>query len=148
MQQRNDSFYDNLDQTVLLTYYYSLSISRIPHYLQYSYFMIPGIGLQMASRATIRHHSEQLLMHAIVQFKSHAILFDPVALLVALTSPSIGSKAQLSWSFAILTLSGGLILTCRGWVKEPSGLRSRRFFGYIFFFFEFGSGCHIDISRL
>jgi hypothetical protein len=66
------------------------------------------------------------------------MLFDPVALLVALTSLSISSKIQLSWSFAILTLSGGLILTCRGWVKEPSRLRFRQFSGYIFFFLDFG----------
>lgn len=94
--------------------------------------MIPGIGLQMASRVTIFHHSEQLLKHAIIQFKSHVMLFDPVALLVALTSLSISSKVQLNWSFAILTLFGGLILTCRGWVKELSGLRFRQFSVYIF----------------
>ena len=60
------------------------------------------------------------------------MLYNPVALLVALTYLSISSKVQLSCSFAILTLSGGPILTCRGWVKEPSRLRFRQFSGYIF----------------
>ena len=77
-------------------------------------------------------------MHAIIQFKSHVMLFDPVALLVVLTSLSISSEVQLNWSFAILTLSGGLILTYRGWVKEPSGSLFRQFSGYIFFLLDFG----------